>query len=79
MTGTHGSTQERLDRHLNKKSANGCWPWMGHNHPHAKLTEQQVRKIRADARVQWRIAEDYGVSQGCISAIKSSHRWAHVR
>lgn len=48
----------------------------------AKLTEQQVRAIRArytphvvTARM---LAADYGVTKGCIEAIVGRHRWTHI-
>jgi len=44
----------------------------------AKLTEAQVRAIRADTRLQEEIAAEYGVRQNTISRIKSGKRWGHV-
>lgn len=44
----------------------------------AKLTEEQVKLIRADNRVQWKIAQDFGVCQMTISLIKQRKHWAHV-
>ena len=44
----------------------------------AKLTEAQVRAIRADTRLQREIAVDYGVRENAISRIKSGKRWAHI-
>ena len=44
----------------------------------AKLTETQVRAIRADTRVQRLIAAEYGVRDNTISRIKSGKRWAHI-
>ena len=44
----------------------------------AKLTEAQVRAIRADSRLQREIAADYGVRENTISRIKSGKRWAHL-
>jgi outer membrane receptor protein involved in Fe transport len=45
---------------------------------HAKLTDDDVRAIRQDDRVQRVIAADYGVSQSVISIIKLRKRWTHV-
>lgn len=44
----------------------------------AKLTEADVRAIRADHRVSRSIARDYPVSQVMISNIKSRRAWSHV-
>lgn len=47
------------------------------------LTEQQVRSIRADPRINRRggmaeLAAEYGVTRGAISSIKYRHSWKHV-
>lgn len=44
----------------------------------AKLTEQQVRQIRADPRLQREIAADHKISQSAVSVIKLGGRWQHV-
>ena len=44
----------------------------------AKLTEAQVRAIRADTRLQREIAAEYGVRENTISRIKSRKRWGHL-
>jgi len=51
---------------------------IGENHWKAKLTEQDIIKIRADTRTQESIAKDYGVLQSHISEIKRFIRWSHV-
>ena len=43
-----------------------------------KLTEGQVRAIRADMRSQREIAEEYGVTGGAISNIKTGKQWSWV-
>lgn len=43
----------------------------------AKLTLEQVRKIRIDNRLQKVIAQEYGVLQNTISRIKNGIRWKH--
>ena len=43
----------------------------------AKLTLDQVRKIRKDDRLQRIIAEEYGVQQSLISRIKNGVLWQH--
>lgn len=50
----------------------------GSNHGQAKLTEDQVRAIRADTRVMRTIAKDYGVSQVAVVFIKNRKTWKHV-
>lgn len=44
----------------------------------ARLTEDQVRAIRADPRPQTIIAKDYGVYASHISRIKSRQVWGHI-
>lgn len=44
----------------------------------AKLTEQQVRAIRADSRTQKQIAEDYGLSEGYVSQLVRGKNWKHI-
>lgn len=43
-----------------------------------KLTEDQVRAIRADSRSGRKIAPDYNISQSVVSDVKSGKRWSHV-
>jgi hypothetical protein len=57
----------------------GRWhPPKGINHFKAKLTEEDVRKIRRSSRSQYKLAILYGVSQVCISSIVHRKTWAHV-
>jgi hypothetical protein len=44
----------------------------------SKLTEIQVSAIRKDLRLQRIVAEDYGISQTCVSAIRRRETWAHL-
>lgn len=44
----------------------------------SKLTEDQVRAIRASTERQTTLAKQYGVSQTAISNIKRRNTWAHV-
>lgn len=50
----------------------------GERHPSAKLTEAQVRTIRADERPIAVLARLYGVSRRTIKAIKVARSWKHV-
>lgn len=44
----------------------------------SRLTENQVRAIRADHRSQRRIAADYGITQANVSSLKLRKTWSHV-
>lgn len=46
--------------------------------PPSKLTESQVRAIRADNRADLKIAESYGVSRSLIQQIRTRKVWAQV-
>jgi hypothetical protein len=50
----------------------------GESHPGSKLTEDQVRAIRADPRKYREIAPDYGVTFGLVGHIKNRRAWTHV-
>lgn len=45
----------------------------------SRLTEDQVREIRASCASQRKLGERYGVSQVAISKIKTRKTWAHVK
>jgi len=44
----------------------------------AKVTEDQVKAILYDTRLQKEIAADYGISQSQVSEIKLRKSWKHV-
>lgn len=50
----------------------------GINHGCAKLTEDQVRAIRASALTGVQLAKDYGVSPTQISDIRNRRVWKHL-
>jgi hypothetical protein len=50
----------------------------GMGHHKAKLTDDDVRTIRADGRMQIELAAAYGVTQGLIGMIKRREIWAHI-
>jgi len=50
----------------------------GESRPNSKLTEEDIRNIRIDARTTVQIAEDYSVSRHLIGLIKRRKRWANV-
>ena len=72
--GTH------LDNMRDKMQKGRCRPGitLGISQPMAKLNDQQILAIRDDMRYQKIIAEEYGVTQGKISAIKRRKAWKHV-
>lgn len=53
-------------------------PPKGEDHPHAKLTDEIVRRIRADARNPKIIGPEYGVHWSVIYHIRQGRRWRHV-
>ena len=44
----------------------------------AKLTQEQVRAIRADTRTHREIADEYGVARATIARIKTGKQWSWV-
>jgi hypothetical protein len=50
----------------------------GEENPASKLTDQQVREIRASTDRQVDVAKRYGVSQTLISKIKRREAWLHL-
>lgn len=50
----------------------------GERHGRAKLTDDQVREIRASLESQTVIARRLGVSQSNVSKIRSGKRWVHI-
>jgi hypothetical protein len=58
--------------------AYGTRAW-GERHGAAKLTLQQVQKIRASHDGSQReLAQRFGIYQSCISNIRAGRRWAHA-
>ena len=52
----------------------------GENHVRAKLTEEDVRAIRAAVREDGKVlAARYGVNEQCISKIRNRRTWRHVK
>jgi hypothetical protein len=50
----------------------------GEDHAQAKLSNDVIRRIREDGRIQRVIAADYGLRQSDISRIKLRQAWKHV-
>lgn len=72
FAGTH---QDNMDDMVAKGRSDAP---KGEDHHDAKLTEEQVRAIRADPRSQRAIAADYGLSQSAIAHIKTRRNWRHI-
>lgn len=68
-----GTHQENMQDCVNKRRIA-----VGARHSQARLTEDDIRSIRADTRMNIEIAPDYAVSPEYISAIKHRHLWKSV-
>lgn len=53
-------------------------PRLGERASNVKLTETEVKAIRASRKSQYALAEEFGVSQPHISALKRGALWGHV-
>ena len=51
---------------------------VGEAHPHAKLTERQVREIRSDPRGPSVLAPIYSVATSSITNIRKRRKWRHI-
>ena len=68
-----GSHQENMaDRQLRDRTARGQ-----HN-GRAKITEDDVRRIRADTRIAGEIAKEYGITETAVRFIRKRQTWGHV-
>jgi hypothetical protein len=59
------------------KRAHGTAP-IGEKHGAAKLTEQQVRQIRASKDSSYKACKKFGVSNSMICRIRRREAWTHV-
>lgn len=58
---------------------NGRWVVSrGETKSNAKLTEQDVRDIRASSEVSRVVAQRYGLCHKTVNLIRSRKKWAHV-
>jgi hypothetical protein len=78
LGGPAENAQDRASRKRGRESRE-----RGEAHPHAKLTEAQVRAIvrelqRLPRRSQQSIADEFGISQPQVSAIMRRKSWAHL-
>jgi hypothetical protein len=69
-----GSTADNVDDKMHK----GRGRIVGTENYRAKLTDDEVRAIRADPRIQAEIAAGYAVNQQSVSNIKTRKTWSHV-
>ena len=53
-------------------------PFVGSDHPNAKLSEDDIISIRSDERPYGEIIKDYPVSKQTIGKIKNNLKWKHV-
>ncbi len=51
---------------------------LGENHPHSKLTNDDVLQIRTSSLSSYRLASLFGVSPRTIRSARSRECWAHV-
>lgn len=51
----------------------------GERNMRAKLTPAEVRAIRTASGLQREIAARFGITQGCVSSIKSRSKWKHLK
>ena len=78
VSGAHLSWKTRAEN-FNDRWGHGTWP-KGEKGPNAKVTEDDVRSIRAAAglRTQGDLAKAYGISRQQIGHIQSGKSWSHV-
>lgn len=67
-------TQEDNMNDMNSKNRGSC----GEKSPIAKLSENDVRKIKNDSRGVTFIARDYGVAPATISSIRRGKSWKRI-
>ncbi len=68
-----GTQRENLEDMARKKRGA-----VGNDYNRSILTDEDVRKIRCDNRLQRVIAEEYGMKRTSIAAIKNGRTWKHV-
>lgn len=72
-----GSAAENIQDAYDKKRK--VSPWVGENHPFAKLNAEKVRFVRANTQMKAKeLAELVGCSRSAISAIRLGKVWKHI-
>jgi hypothetical protein len=66
------------DMHAKGRAYTGDRP-RGSRHGNAKLTEDQVREIRAAPYGSLALAAHYGITYGALKDIRRGKGWSHVR
>jgi hypothetical protein len=61
-----------------QKNPRGDGHRWGEKHPMAKLTDDQVREIRASNLSAQELASRYGVKDGAIESIRRGTTWRHL-
>lgn len=72
-----GTQKDNMQDMHEKGRYKGC-AQQGERHSMAKLSRDNVLKIRQDERTQKEIARDYKVSRPLISLIKTGKLWSHL-
>ena len=78
--GRHWTTKQpvRAEKIGRQNGLKNTWA-KGAGNPKAKLTEQQVRFIRADPRSTKYLVADYGVDRTTIQRIRRGASWQHLK
>lgn len=74
-----GSNAENIQDMWRKGRGKQARPLKGEAHMSAKLTEDDVREIRASSDPRPKLATRYGVSWGAIDCIQKRKTWKHVQ
>lgn len=69
----------QIDNMQDRRRKGRYRPYFGIEQSQAKLTDEQVRMIRADQRTYREIAQAYGIHFSNVGRVKRRENWAHVR
>lgn len=73
-----GTRKENMEDCARKNRIRPPTPLMGDESPNSKLTEDDVRAIRADNRSNRALARHYGLDKGTIAAVRKRLTWRHI-
>lgn len=66
-------------RSANRQDSKKHGTWLnGSKHPNAKLTENDVKKIKKSDKTHQKLAIEFGIARSIITRIKNGQRWRHV-